>query len=51
MPDKEQTEAVKELIDLAREFVARVERGEVRSVYTYNRFKSVLARLDTGEKE
>ena len=36
--------AHQELVDICKEFVARVERGEVRSTYTYNRMKQALAK-------
>jgi hypothetical protein len=38
------------LIDAARTFVERVERGEVRSVRTYNAFKDALALIDGKEE-
>lgn len=32
-----------ELVMAVEEFVARVERGEIRSTHTYNKFKECLA--------
>ena len=29
-----------------QEFINRCDRGEIRSVYTYNRFKEILAEED-----
>lgn len=41
------------LEELAREFIARVERGEVRSSYTYMAFREALGLplLPTNEEE
>jgi len=36
----------RDLIEAAREFVGRVERGEIRSVKTYTAFKAALAKID-----
>ena len=33
-----------ELLAAAEEFVQRVERGEIRSKYTYNKFREILVR-------
>lgn len=32
----------RELVEVAQEFCDRVEAGEVRSTYTYGRFKKIL---------
>ena len=34
-----------ELTDIAKEFIERRDKGEIRSTYTYNRFKKALLRL------
>lgn len=34
------------LLEICREFVARVEKGEVRSRYTYQKMKDVLEEID-----
>lgn len=39
-------EGARDLMEAAREFVARVERGEIRSVKTYNAFKAALVKID-----
>lgn len=34
-----------DFIEAAKEFVNRVEKGEVRSTYTYNKFKDLLDKI------
>ena len=41
----EYTKKMQSLIDAAQEFVDRCERGEVRSKYTYAKFKKILESL------
>ena len=36
-----------EVLRIAREFVERVERGEIRSVTTYSKFKAALQTIDS----
>lgn len=35
-------ERVTMLVDAVQEFVDRCDRGEIHSVYTYNKFKAIL---------
>lgn len=39
---------MKSALDAMQEFVDRCERGEVRSKYTYSKFKSILESLNKG---
>ncbi len=39
-------ENLRECEDICREFVHRVELGEIRSTYTYGRCKSVVKKID-----
>lgn len=39
-------DAVCDILDAAREFVRRVERGEIHSVKTYGKFKSAFDIID-----
>jgi len=34
-----------------KEFVQRVEAGEVRSTYTYNKFKEILLKIEVSDEE
>lgn len=43
-------EQINLLILAAREFVERCERGEIRSKYTYGKFKEILLTLDLEER-
>ena len=48
MTDKDK-QAYRILLSIAREFVKRVEKGEVRSRYTYGKMKGVLEFVDEKE--
>jgi hypothetical protein len=42
---------IDEMADAMREFCERVEKGEVRSVKTYNKFKAILSDLTPKTQE
>ena len=42
---KKERERLQPLIDAAQEFVDRCDHNEIRSVYTYNKFKGILKSL------
>lgn len=37
---------IEELVSICKEFVNRVEKGEIKSWYTYNRMKNVLDKMN-----
>jgi len=42
---RQEREKMKPLVDAMQEFVNRCDRGEIRSVYTYSKFKGLLETL------
>jgi hypothetical protein len=43
--------AMQPLIDAMQEFVERCDRGEVRSIYTYAKFKDLLKTINNIKEE
>jgi len=43
--------SLSEALEAMQEFVDRVERGEVRSKYTYNKYKAILAKTKEERDE
>ena len=49
--NRAESDLLGECLEAMQEFIDRVERGEVRSKYTYNKYKAILAKTKEERDE